>query len=113
MTCNELLDALAAAGVRVIAGTDGLAIEGNVPAELASPLLALQTGVRALATGKDWLGLPSGEKLFYTIDPLRPVPAGIDWLAVRGDVSCDRLNPHTRANHPELFEQVVAGGAAA
>ncbi len=96
MTARALLAALEAAGCEPAAGGIDLLLASDPHARLTSYIGALHTGVRAALTGRPWVGtLETGAAV--ALDPGRPVPAGVLFLAVDGDAGRDRVRKAARA----------------
>jgi hypothetical protein len=73
------------------------------PAELLSVLGVLHTGLRALLTGREWLGACSDRPRVVELDRDGPIPAGVTLLCVEGDPHWDRIDPASPLDHPRLF----------
>ncbi len=87
-----------------VEGAD-LVFAAEPPAELAEALAVAHTGVRALLTGRPWLGCGSDTRTAAprVLNPKAPIPAAVMLLAVAGDSRWDRIGPAARADHPDLF----------
>lgn len=120
MTVHHLLADLRAARVRLEVCGERLnwLVEGDtLSEELLQRMQILQTGLRAVLTGKRWFGVDvrtgracgphpargHGLLAFGALDPTCKLPAIVGLLAVEGDVSWDRLSPLARLDFPALF----------
>jgi hypothetical protein len=63
----------------------------------------MQTGVRAILTGRVWWGTSSDRPWVVELNPAEPIPAGVTLLCVEGDQRWERFHPAARLDHPELF----------
>lgn len=106
MTAAELTRALAPLAPRVAGGR--LLLAGPPPPALEPVLPVLQTGVRAVLTGRRWYaigadGLGVGRGVDGSLNPEEPIP----WLArkvcVAGDAGWDGLPQAWRLLLPHLF----------
>lgn len=94
-TARDLLAALAPFGP-AIEGED-LTLDADPPPDLDAALRVLHTGVRALVTGRKWLGCDATTGRVRELDPAFPVPANVGLLTVEGDQRWDRIRPRLRA----------------
>lgn len=79
-----------------------------LPAELVGPTRALQTGLRALLTGRPWHaygvdGRGVGPLRDGALDPAAPVPWAAVKLCVAGDPRWDAVRAGWRLDLPHLF----------
>ena len=115
MTALELSRRLVAAGCSPMVEGRELVIDAEPPAALAPLLLVLHTGVRAALVGSQWWGLPESGRA-VPLDPARPVPESVRFLAVGGDADgCwDRVTSSMRLDAPAAFapDTVRPGGPA-
>jgi hypothetical protein len=124
VTVHHLLADLRAAGVRLEVCGERLnwSVEGDdPPEELLRAMRTLQTGLRAVLTGKRWFGLDArtgracgphpacghGLLAFGALDPTRTLPTAVGLLSVEGDSCWDRLSPLARLDSTALFAPSV------
>jgi hypothetical protein len=75
-----------------------------LPADLRADVKLLQSGVRALLTGRAWWGSSSDAPArLRVLSPDEPIPDGIGLLCVAGDARWDRIAPDARCDFPHLF----------
>ena len=100
----SLLDAVRPFGVAVVG--DELAYSPDLPAELAAAVRVLHTGLRALLTGRKWIGCGSTARTAApaVLNPVASVPPGVTLLCVEGDTRWDRIGPVARVELPRLFD---------
>jgi hypothetical protein len=82
---------------------DELVFAADVPADLDPAVEALQTGLRAVLTGRRWFGIEGATGRGTELDPGAPIPAGVTLLSVEGDERWDRIAPSARLDLPGLF----------
>ncbi|CAN5332531.1 hypothetical protein BH11PLA2_BH11PLA2_01750 [soil metagenome] len=117
MTASDLLKALSDAGVTVSMDAGKLRVSANVPEALGGPLAILQTGIRAILTGRPWYGYPAGAASWKDgasnpLSPSRLLPAGFTMLCVAGG-KWNRIRPDLVQAHPELWDRPAARTARA
>ncbi|MBP3954958.1 hypothetical protein J8F10_06640 [Gemmata sp. G18] len=107
MTATQLRAALTDAGVSLFVEGVALEFEGDVPETLGPAMVLLQTGLRALITGRTWWGGRSDSPRIEELHPGHLIPDGVTLLCVEGDgsggSSWDRIHPAARIDYPHLF----------
>lgn len=79
-----------------------------LPADLRTDVKLLQTGLRALLTGRAWWGSSTdAPALVRVLLPDEPIPDGIGLVCVAGDARWDRIPPDARCDFPHLFAAPV------
>jgi len=105
MTARQLLDELIDRGVVLTVSGEELEVAGDVPHNLSQFVAVLQTGLRALLSGRKWWGSGSERPRVEAISCDRPIPEWVGLLCCEGDGSTwDRLPADARIDYPELFE---------
>src|SRR5262245_57626079 len=100
-TASELLTAVSNFGPAV-EGFD-LVFETDPPDEYDGMLRILQTGIRAILTGRRWFGISTETGRGWDHDPRFQLPDWVGMLLVEGDPRWDRLRPDARLDFPHLF----------
>lgn len=79
-----------------------------LPAEWVADVKVLQTGLRALLTGRAWWGSSSDAPVrVRVLSPDEPIPDGIGLVCVAGDARWDRISPDARCDFSHLFAAPV------
>lgn len=127
MTVRRLVADLQALGVRVAVDGDGIVWEAqgdDPPDHLIDALTFLQSGVRAVLTGRRWFGFDKstgkacgprpkdgkGMLAFGALDPAAKLPPNVSYLSCEGDSSWDRITPDERRRLPFLFAIAIDRG---
>lgn len=107
MTVRELLMELTKALCLPAVQGEDLVFDRDPPESLQGAIRVLQTGLRAVLTGRRWIGIdgkgrgagrPDG-----TLEPGEPLPAAVRLLTVEGDAKWDRVPAAAFKALPRLF----------
>ena len=110
MTARELLDTLSAADCGPTVEGDELVFERDFRTDLAPLVELLQTGLRAVLTGRRWFGIDStgrgvGPARDGVLNPASRLPSTVTLLTVEGcRDGWDKIDPKARDVLPQAFE---------
>jgi hypothetical protein len=104
VTAAAVYDRLAEAGVRPELDGEALTLPADTPPDLIRLSAVLHTDIRAVVSGRRWVGCESGTGRTSALDPAKPIPIGVTLLCVEGDAGgWDRLPPTAVSDAPDLF----------
>ncbi|MBP3960938.1 hypothetical protein J8F10_37430 [Gemmata sp. G18] len=108
MTARQLLETLRTQKVAV--SVEGLILKcrSTIPEELKAPLRVLHTGMRAVLTGRQWLGL-NGTGHTIELSTEQVIPAEINYLCCLGDGSIGGQWLKISRNDRRECEKLFAG----
>jgi hypothetical protein len=98
-----LLDTLEKAGHSPRVAGCGLMFDVRPPVRFIKAVRLLHTGVRALLTSRVWVGCSTKSGWSQGIDPQQLIPSWVGLLAVKGDLTWDRIRPLARLDLPACF----------
>ena len=105
MTARQLLHSLTAAGCNPSVDANELLLDSDPPSHLERYLPLLQTGVRAVLTGRVWHGLDGDTGRVFDLTPDVRLPRNVGLLSVVGAGECwDRFPSFVLLDFPDLFE---------
>lgn len=111
---NTLPPIATARGLLAAVGPFGPAVEdgdlvfaAEPPGDLIPILEVLQTGVRALLTGRRWYGCDGRTGRVVELNADSPIPGNLILLCAEGDRCWDRISPGARIDLPAVFAPVA------